>query len=45
MFKRLLRALAYVIGMLLVVPGLIQWIIFDTNTGWNLIEWATDDDC
>lgn len=43
MIKRLCRVLAFPLGLLLVIPGIILWIFTNKNLGIKLMEWSILD--
>lgn len=40
MFKRILRVILFPIGVILSIPGIIQWVIFGRNWGFELFEYS-----
>jgi len=44
MGRRLLRILAFPTGLILLIPGIIQWVFTGRNIGMELFEFMADDD-
>jgi hypothetical protein len=44
MLIRLARILAFILGLVIVTPCIIEWILIGRNTGSMLMEWAIDVD-
>jgi len=42
MIKRLARMIAFPIGMILIIPCVLQWVVIGRNLGMNLCEWAIE---
>lgn len=43
MIKRLARIAAFIVGFIMVIPCIIQWIISGENLGSKLMHWAVTE--
>jgi hypothetical protein len=44
MIIRISKFLAFTVGLIIVAPCILEWIIRGRNTGMFLMEWAIEDD-
>jgi hypothetical protein len=44
MIIRISKLLAFTVGLIIVTPCVLEWIIRGRNTGMFLMEWAIEDD-
>jgi hypothetical protein len=44
MFRRLVKVFAFIVGVFLVIPCIIEWILIGRNTGMVMLEYAMEDD-
>jgi len=43
MIRRIARIIAFPVGILIMAPGLIQWVLMGRNIGMQLLEWSCTD--